>query len=438
MLATDMMTSDALHGLRRFGFGRRGQEPLPSDTSEWLGSQLEAPDPLLTQPGPSVVNATRVDRDHLAALKLTPTASGGIAALFGDDMTELLRYAVTTELPVRERLVWFWSNHFTVSERAGNRPLGLIGPYVRDAIRPHVTGRFVDMVKAVMRHPAMLYYLDNEASTGPDSPVGVQQHRGINENLARECLELHTLGVGSGYTQRDVTAFAAVLTGRWVDWNPDRAGFLFRADMHEPGPKMFMGREYAEGFAGSEAALEWIANHPATRHHIARQLVRHYVDDAPTPGCVARVEKVLNDTEGDLKQAMLAIIDMPEAWVPLTKFRAPAEYVVAVERALDLPSQPDHQLLGACAELGQRFMGPLLPNGWPDTAADWISGEALLTRADWAMTQAVRSGAPAVDTVAAATLGELCSGPTRDAVRSCPNPAEALATLFASPEFMRR
>jgi uncharacterized protein (DUF1800 family) len=150
------------------------------------------------------------------------------------------------------------------------------------------------------------------------------------------------------------------------------------------------------------------------------------------------VEKVLNDTEGDLKQAMLAIIDMPEAWVPLTKFRAPAEYVVAVERALDLPSQPDHQLLGACAELGQRFMGPLLPNGWPDTAADWISGEALLTRADWAMTQAVRSGAPAVDTVAAATLGELCSGPTRDAVRSCPNPAEALATLFASPEFMRR
>jgi uncharacterized protein (DUF1800 family) len=438
MVEMRMLKSDALHGLRRFGFGRRGQEPLPDDPSEWLASQLDAPDPLLTQPGPSVLNAVRVDQAFLAALKLTPMPPGGIANLFGEDMTALLQHAISTDLPVRERLVWFWSNHFTVSERAGNRPLGLIGPYVRDAIRPHVTGRFADMVKAVMQHPAMLYYLDNEASVGPDSPVGLKQHRGINENLARECLELHTLGVGSGYTQRDVTRFAAILTGRWVDWDVPSAGFVFRADMHEPGPKMFMGHEYAEGFAGSEAALEWIANHPATRHHIATQLVRHYVDDAPPPAGVARVEKVLNDTDGDLKQAMLAIIGMEEAWVPLTKFRAPADYVVAVQRALDLPLPPDRRLLSACAELGQRFMGPLLPNGWPDTASDWISGEALLTRADWAMTQAGRPGAPPADAVAAATLGELYSRSTRDAVQSCPNPPEALATLFASPEFLRR
>lgn len=433
-----MVGSDALHALRRFGFGRRGNEALPGDPAGWLVSQLGAPDPLLSEPGPTVANAVRVDHEFNAALKMTPMPTGGIANLFGEDMSALLHYAVTTDLPVRERLVWFWSNHFTVSERAGNRPLGLIGPYVRDAIRPHVTGRFVDMVKAVMRHPAMLYYLDNEASAGPDSPIGLKQHRGINENLARECLELHTLGVASGYTQRDVTAFAAILSGRWVSWEPDQAGFMFRADMHEPGPKMFMGREYPEGLAGSEAALEWIADHPATRHHIATQLVRHYVGDTPPAACVARVEKVLGDTHGDLKAAMLAIFGMPEAWVPMTKFRAPADYVIAVQRALDLPPEPDRHLLGACAELGQRFMGPLLPNGWPDTASDWISGEALLQRADWAMTQAVRPGAPSAETVGAATLGELYTRSTREAVQRCPSPPEALATLFASPEFVRR
>ena len=434
------MSLQALHGLRRFGFGRRGQEPLPDNIVEWLQSQLNAPDPLLTQPGPSIANAVRVDHEHWAALKQMPNPPGGIANLFGEDMTALLEHAISTDLPVRERLVWFWSNHFTVSERAGNRPLGLIGPYVRDAIRPHVTGRFADMVKAVMQHPAMLYYLDNAASVGPDSPVGLKQHSGINENLARECLELHTLGVASGYTQHDVTSFAAILTGRWVDWDLTSPGFVFRADMHEPGPKTFMGRTYPEGFAASEAALEWIASHPATRHHIATKLVRHYIGDDPPPACVAQLENVLNDTDGDLKQAMLAIIAMPEAWQQLTKFRPPADYVVAVQRALDLPLIPDQDrhLLGACAQLGQRFMGPLLPNGWPDTATDWISGPALLARADWAMTQATRPGAPGADTIAAATLADLCTRSTHDAIRGCPNPPEALATLFASPEFMRR
>jgi uncharacterized protein (DUF1800 family) len=147
---------------------------------------------------------------------------------------------------------------------------------------------------------------------------------------------------------------------------------------------------------------------------------------------------VLNDTEGDLKQAMLAVIGMDEAWAPLTKFCAPVEYVVAVQRALDLPEQADHFLLGACAELGQPFMGPILPNGWPDTAADWLSGEAILKRADWAITQASRPGAPTADAVAQATLGDLCSAATRTAINACPTPAEALATLFASPEFLRR
>jgi len=432
------MADLALHALRRFGFGRRGTETLPDDVFGWLKGQLVAPDPLLARPGPSMLNTALAARRYAAAQKEGAPLPGGFAGLFAEEMTASLHYAVSTDLPLRERLVWFWANHFTVSARGGPWPFGLNGAYVFEAIRPHVTGKFADLVKAVMRHPAMLDYLDDTHSIGPDSPVGASQHRGLNENLARECLELHTLGIASGYTQRDVTAFAAVLTGRQMNTEGDSPGFVFRADMHEPGPQTLLGRTFPAGFAGSEEALDWIADHPATHRHIATQLVQHFVADVPPPSCVSRVETALRDSGGDLTQAMLAIIALDEAWQKLTKFRPPAEYIVAVQRALDLPFEPGRVLLDATRDLGQPFRNPLLPNGWPDTAADWISGEALLKRADWAMTQASRPGAPAAEAVADATLGGLCSVSTRAAVRACPTPGEALATLFASPEFLRR
>jgi uncharacterized protein (DUF1800 family) len=403
-----------------------------------LRSQLDAADPVLSQPGPSIANAALVLRQYESARRSGAPLPPGFADLFANDMTSALRYAVSTNLPFRERLVWFWSNHFTVSARAGNWVFALAGPYLHDAIRPHVTGRFADLLKAVMRHPGMLTYLDNEISDGPDSPLGVKQRRGLNENLARECLELHTLGVDSGYTQADVTAFAAILTGRSTELRGDDPGFVFKAEAHEPGSKHFMGREFPEGFAGSEAALDFIAAHPATHRHLATQLVQHFVADIPPPACVDRVATVLANTDGDLKQAILTIIDMPEAWQPLTKFRAPAEYVVAVLRAIDLPLEPGSQILTATADLGQPFMAPILPNGWPDAASDWLSGEALLKRADWAVTQASRLGAPTADAVTDATIGDLCSASTRAAIKACGTPAEALATLFASPEFLRR
>jgi uncharacterized protein (DUF1800 family) len=432
------MNSAALHALRHFGFGRRGLEPIPDKPRDWLASQLEGSDPWLTGTGPSFHNVVHISRHNEALFRSGMNPDGGFAELFASEMVALLNHAARTDLAFRERLVWFWSNHFTVSQHAGGWPLGALGAYIHEAIRPHVTGRFVDLLKAVMRHPAMIYYLNNDESVGPHSVIGLRQHRGINENLARECLELHTLGVHAGYTQQDVTAFAVILTGRWVFRDGNPPGFVFRDDMHEPGRKRLMGREFPEGFAGSEAALEWLAGHPATHRHLARQLVRHFVADIPPPDCVVRVEDVLGETQGDLKQAMLTIIDLEEAWQPLTKFRAPAEYAIAVERALGLPPEPPPAVVGAPAVLGQPFMGPVLPNGWPDTASDWLSGEALLMRADWAMTQSARPGAPSAEAVASATLGELCSDTTYSAIRNCPTPAEALATLFASPEFVRR
>jgi uncharacterized protein (DUF1800 family) len=425
-------------GFRRFGLGRWGNEISPVDVRQWLVSQLDMPDPALAGPGPSTANGILVGRRHEAAMRAGQDLKYGMAELFGEDMTASLQAAVTTDRPFRERLVWFWTNHFTISARAGNYVYGLAGAYIREAIRPHVAGRFADMLKAVIGHPGMLYYLDNWLSDGPHSLYGLTQHRGLNENLARECLELHTIGVDGGYTQADVTEFAAILTGRTINFDGNNPGAIFKPEAHEPGPKRFMGHDFPEGFSGSEAVLDMIASHPATQRHIATKLVRHFVADVPPPACVARVASVLGDSGGDLKQAVLAVIDMPEAWQPLTKFRAPAEYVVAVVRALDLPPEPPHLLYDATRDLGQPFMSPLLPNGWPETADAWLSGEALLKRADWAMTQASRSGAPSARAVADATLGELCSKSTRDAIDACPTPAEALATLFASPEFMRR
>ncbi len=432
------MVTDPLHAFRRFGFGRRGSEPVPDDVHNWLLSQLDAADPLLSANGPTIANAVRVQHQFDAARKAGGSPTYGMANIFGEEMTAAIRHAATTDLPVRERLVWFWSNHFTASARAGGWNFGFDGAYIRDAIRPHVTGRFTDMVKAVMRHPAMLIYLANDTSVGPNSPVGRERQRGLNENLARECLELHTLGVHGGYSQKDVTTFAAVLTGRSVSLDDTAPGFVFKADTHEPGPKTMLGQTFPEGLEGSEAALAFIAAHPATHRHIATQLACHFVADTPPEPCIAGVAAVLDRTHGDLRQAMLTIIAMPEAWQPLTKLRAPAEYVVTVLRALDLPGEPGTHEFEATQDLGQPFMSPLLPNGWPDTAPDWLSGEALLKRADWAMIQASRSGAPAAQAVADATLGALCSASTHAAIKACPTPAEALATLFASPEFIRR
>jgi uncharacterized protein (DUF1800 family) len=462
------MVDRSLHASRRFGFGRRGSEPLPTDPKTWLLAQLSAPDLLLSTPGPTTLNAAMVDRRWQASLRAERGAAGGMmsggamagdsmparaivggllpdgstARGFGDlfpaEMTVQLQHAVSTDRPFRERLVWFWANHFTVAARGGPWPFGLNGAYVHEAIRPHVTGRFAELALAVMHHPAMLDYLNADQSVGPHSPDGIKQHLGLNENLAREFMELHTLGVESGYTQHDVTAFAMVLTGERVRFPADPAGRYYEADMHEPGLQTVLGHTFSESANEADTAIAWIGDHPATRRRIATQLVRHFVADRPPAACVSQVVGALQTSSGDLAAAYRALIDMQEAWQPMTKFLTPAEYVIAVQRAVNLPFEPGRRLLDATADLGQPFRDPILPNGWPDTAADWIAGEALLKRADYAMIQASRPGAPDAQAALEASIGDVCSDTTRAAVKACPSNAEALATVLASPEFMRR
>jgi uncharacterized protein (DUF1800 family) len=428
------MDAHAAQALIRFGLGRRGSEPVPTDPPAWLAGQINAPDPALGEPITRSGDALDAWRD---SRKPTAPDPNRLRDLIAADRAIAMRILVTTDVPFRERLVWFWANHFTVSWRKGEIRQ-LILPYVQEAIRPHVTGRFVEMLQAVIRHPAMLWYLDNTDSIGPDSKGGLHAHRGLNENLARECLELHTIGSEAGYTQRDVTEFAKVLTG-WSISNPNQpSGFFFFPERHQPGDKTVMGMTFPEGEQGGIAVLAWLGNHPMTFRHVATKLVRHFVADDPAAADVKRIAGVLRDTRGDLKAAALELVRLPSAWQPLGKLRAPSDYVVAAVRALDLPQGNQPDIPAVMGTLGQPFMSAPLPNGWPDTAAAWADGEMLLRRADWAL--AVAGRRPDLDPVevAQASLGPLLRPDTLRAVQHAASQREALALLLASPEFQRR
>jgi uncharacterized protein (DUF1800 family) len=428
------MDNIAAQALIRFGFGRRGQTPLPDDPVAWLRGQLSGPD--RGPPGPSLA-------DGFAAFKQdradppppgTPRRTG---VLFKDEVNALVGQAITTDTPFRERLVWFWANHFTVSLRGG-RTAALGGDYVRTAIRPNVTGRFSDMLLAVMRHPAMLLYLDNAYSVGPNSPVGLKKARGLNENLARECMELHTLSPASGYSQADVTNFARLITGWSVANDAEDPGFRFRPNIHEPGEIGLMGQSFPPGEDGGVAALAFLADHPATHRHLATKLVRHFVADNAPPDAVRRIEGVLRDTGGDLGQAAAALVALPASWQPLAKLRSPQDYVLAALRAIDLPDDKRPDGAAIMRGLGQPLFGAPFPIGWPDQAPDWAGPELMMRRIDWAYGFAGRSAMFDPEAVAEASLGPLLTADTAQQIRRAGSRRDGLTLLFASPEFQRR
>ena len=429
------MDTHAAQALIRFGLGRRGQEPLPADPAAWLRGQLAGADP--GPPGPTVADgfaAIRQERED----KPAPGTPNPIGTLFKGEVDALVGNALATATPFRERLVWFWANHFTVSLRNG-RTGAFGGDFVRTAIRPNVTGRFGDMLLAAMRHPAMLMYLDNAGSVGPNSPVGLRSGKGLNENLARECLELHTVSPASGYTQADVTSFARVITGWSVaNGETEAAGFRFRPMIHEPGEQTVLGRTVPAGEQGGVAALAFLATHPATFRHLATKLVQHFVADTPPPAAITRIAAVLHDTGGDLGQAAAALVGLPEAWQPLAKLRTPQDYVLAVMRAADLPD--GHRPDGAAIMrgLGQPVFGAPFPIGWPDRAVDWAGPEAMMRRVDWAYGVSGRAAALDPAAVAEASLGPLLTDATAAAIHRAGSRRDGLTLLFTSPEFQRR
>jgi uncharacterized protein (DUF1800 family) len=344
-----------------------------------------------------------------------------------------------------ERLVVFWSNHFCISANKGELARMWAGSFEREAIRPHVLGRFADMLKAVEQHPAMLFFLDNQESLGPDSRAGQNRKRGLNENLAREIMELHTLGVGGGYTQEDVTSLARIITGWTFAGRKGQLGvpgsFAFNANAHQPGPQQLLGKSYDDnGVAQGEAALADIARHPSTAKFIATKFARHFVADDPPPALVARLQETFVKTDGNLKALALALVDSEDAWkAPLTKMRSPYEFMVATGRLLArVPEDPGLYLNGLNV-LGQPLWTPAGPNGFPDTNAAWAAPEGMKLRLDMSAQVASRIG----NNIDPRDLLELAaadaaSADTRRTIERAESRQQALALLLMSPEFQRR
>ncbi|HMG81289.1 MAG TPA: DUF1800 domain-containing protein, partial [Xanthobacteraceae bacterium] len=347
--------------------------------------------------------------------------------------------ALGAEIGFVERLVWFWSNHFCVSI---DKIRSMSGAYEREAIRPHVLGRFADLLLATEGHPAMLFYLDQTISMGANSIAGINRTRGLNENLAREILELHTLGVRSGYSQADVTSFANVLTGwTFIDTAVPLHGgeFAFLKRFHQPGAQTVLGKRYPDtGVEQGRAVLADLARHPATAQHIAQKLARHFVADEPPPSLVAKLEARFKDTGGDLKEVAKTLVTADEAWMPQRgKLKAPAVWVVAVLRLTGvMPGNAIGRVLGAQASLGQTLWRPPAPNGYPDTEAAWIDG--IPRRLDIANEFASHAAANTDPrALLDAGLGPLASAATRDTIARAESRAQALALLVMSPEFLR-
>lgn len=357
------------------------------------------------------------------------------------------RYNGTIHTPLigfGERLTMFFANHFAIATAKGSDVHILAGAFEREAIRPYIYGNFEDMLVAVETHPAMLFFLDNHQSVGPQSKAGQSGKRGLNENLAREIMELHTLGVDGGYSQQDVTAFARVITGWTVPRDvkkPDEYGlFQFNAYMHEPGEQTIMGQTYGEdGVGQGRAVLADLARHPATAHHLAYKLARYFIADQPSPALVQRMAAAYSASHGNLSAVYRAMLSADEAWDPrLTKLRLPQDYLIALLRSTGLTLKPE-QVVTMLAQLGQPVWNPAGPNGFSEVSDGYASSEGLAKRIEVANLIAHQAG-NALDPrqFAATGFGPLLSGATKEAIARASTQPQGLSLAFLSPEFQRR
>jgi len=379
------------------------------------------------------------------AAEPAPQPLNVIQKTFRAEALARLQRATLVDCGFTERLVVFWSNHFCISASKGELARIWAGSFEREAIRPHVLGRFADMLRAVEQHPAMLFFLDNQQSLGPDSRAGQNRKRGLNEHLAREIMELHTLGVGGGYTQGDVTSLARIITGWTFAGRQGQLGapgsFVFNVNAHQPGPQVLLGKTYdAAGLAQGEAALADLARHPSTANFIATKFARHFVADDAPPVLVARLRDVFVKTDGDLKALATALVDSDEAWkAPLTKMRSPYDFLVASGRLLArVPEDPGVYLNGLNL-LGQPLWSPAGPNGFPDTSAAWAAPEGMKLRLDIAAQIGARLGnnIDPLDLLEFAAA-DAASTETRRTIERAESRQQALALLLMSPEMQRR
>jgi len=504
--------SKASIALNRFGLGARADRPVPTDPVAWLSGQFaryDATPPAIAAAPTSVAVAAEL-AEYLRQLRglraqfggrpgqrtaaLAPPAMAmdgaalpqapGMAAStppvpddaikqarafaqrsgrgsYADAVGARATSALITDTPFVERLVHFWANHFAVSADKLT-VVGLSGTLEFEAIRPHVLGSFRDMLIAVEQHPAMLLYLDQAGSVGPNSLLGARVAQrgglnggrkiGLNENLAREILELHTLGVRTGYSQADVTEFARAMTGwtvagigpgpvaRFAGADGRPGNFVFAPRLHEPGDRMVMGKRYpAGGVEQARAVLDDVSVAPATATHLATKLARHFAGDTPPPAMVARLQAAFLSSGGDLPTVYRAIIASPEAWVerPL-KFKTPWEWTISALRGLNVKTADPLVMVGLLTQLGQPVWRPGQPVGYDDIAASWAGPDAVLRRVEAAERFASRASDVDARALAPKLLPGSLSAATATALANCESPAQGLALLLVAPEFMRR
>jgi len=459
--------------VNRFGLGAKPGElrAVADDPRRWLKAQL-APgaagaSPELRTPEVFAEVRERLRARREQAQSREPEAAANnrndnrntyartVRRHYLEQVGQRYRRAASTAAPFRERLVHFWSNHFAVS--ADKQPIpALAGLYEDEAIRPHVGGSFAELLFAAERHPAMILYLDNQRSVGPNSPLGKRANRrsrersfGLNENLAREILELHTLGVDGGYTQADVSRFAEVLTGWSIGGASDRGRFAdgtpgtfeFREAIHEPGSKTLLGKRYAEdGLGQGEQVLRDLALHPSTARHLALKLARHFVADEPPAATVDRLASAYLENDGQLVPVYEALIDAEESWDSLqAKYKTPHDFVVSTYRAFDYVPDNNRGTAATLDLLGQAPWRPGSPAGWPDSARDWGGADALYKRIEWSNTVARIAGNRA-DPVALgdSALGSAFSERSRRSVARAESRLQGTTLLLASPDFQRR
>lgn len=345
---------------------------------------------------------------------------------------------------LRERLVWFWSDHFTTRARS-RRDAALPAALIDEAIRPHVAGRFADMLKAVMQHPAMLVYLDQTSSVGPHSQVGQRRDKGLNENLARELLELHTLG--TGFDQNDVTQMAELLSG--LTFGKD--GVHFDPRRHEPGIETVQGIDYAgDDLQSLLMALEDLAISPLTAQHLAQKLAVHFISPMPDPDLVAAIDMAWRSSGGDLLAVTTALLSHPASWeVTASKIRQPFGFIIASLRALGVtsadvlkmtPTEFRRRLLRPLTAMGQPWLAPAGPDGWPESASHWVTPQTMAARITWAMDmpQKLVKSLPEPEAFASTVLGAHLTEPLLQAIRRAETRSEAIGLILASPAFNRR
>lgn len=365
--------------------------------------------------------------------------------IFRAEALARFRRAFSARAGIVERLVAFWSNHFALSMSKGGATSVNAGVFEREAIRPHVLGKFSDMLLAAESHPAMLFYLDAQQSIGPDSPAGLKQNRGRNENLGREILELHTLGVNGGYSQADVVALSNMLTGWRFASRDARLGppgaFAFQGNSHQPGAQKLLGADYPPGAAEqAQTALLSLARRPETARHLAFKLAKHFIADAPPQALLDKLTQVYLATDGDLRAVTIALIDAPESFsAPATKMRDPWEFVVASARLLGHAPDEPGPVVSALDMLGQPLWRSPGPNGFPDDSAAWASPDGMKTRLDLAAQWAIRlRDAPDPRELLDAAFGVAASPETRQTVSRADTKPQGLALLLMAPEAQRR